>query len=201
MSLTDQGKAVDAIINVHPFHTVFCKAVHEMLPDARLIGTQRHHDEQPDLPWEASLIEDTGTQADFADTLEFSIPDGIALVTDDPDQSGIGQHFVNRFTKHRVKRVDVDDGIHRFALIGQRQKRCLPLVIQIICVEQQEASIWPLYQRHMRPDIDHLGDFERAAEIPEFGGKLHGVMSLVCGRGNRELCWQKDDRATKFPHR
>ena len=40
--LTDDGKDVDAIINVHPFHTIHVAAAHQQFPAARLFGTARH---------------------------------------------------------------------------------------------------------------------------------------------------------------
>ncbi|MEN7538475.1 hypothetical protein [Aurantiacibacter flavus] len=114
MRLTDDGKAVDAIVNVHPFHTVFCRATHELLPHARLIGTRRHLSELPELPWDKNVIEDTATQADFADTLEFSLPGGVDLVTDDPDV-----HAGSVLARHRESRiVHVDDTINVLAAPG-----------------------------------------------------------------------------------
>ena len=62
-ALTDGGRAIEAVINVHPFHTLHCVAIHKVLPHARLIGTSRHRKQAPDLPWETGVIEDEATQA------------------------------------------------------------------------------------------------------------------------------------------
>ena len=82
LALTGQGAEIDAILNVHPFHTLHCRAVHALAPGARLIGTQRHREEAPDLPWAEGTIEDSAVQAAFPE-LDFTIPAGLALVTGD----------------------------------------------------------------------------------------------------------------------
>lgn len=82
MKLTRNGTAIDTIINVHPFHTLHCRSAHELAPHARLIGTRRHREEAPELPWDASVIEDIGTQGQFEE-LDFAVPDGLDLVTAD----------------------------------------------------------------------------------------------------------------------
>lgn len=48
-ALTGQGELVDAIINLHPFHTIHCRALVDALPGARLIGTRRHLTQLPEL--------------------------------------------------------------------------------------------------------------------------------------------------------
>ena len=83
MTLTNQGAQIEAILNVHPFHTVDCEFLSELLPDARLIGTRRHHQELSHLKWDPNLIEEQATQQQFADCLDFSIPDGVEFVCDD----------------------------------------------------------------------------------------------------------------------
>jgi hypothetical protein len=40
--LTSGGKDIDAILNVHPFHTVHVRKMHELYPHATLYGTARH---------------------------------------------------------------------------------------------------------------------------------------------------------------
>ena len=112
--LTDDGAAIEAVLNVHPFHTLHCEAIHQIVPGARMIGTRRHHDEFPDLPWEAGVIEDATTQAEFADDLDFSIPDGADLVTDDP-----GVHASSVLVRHRASGiVHVDDTLMVLAAPG-----------------------------------------------------------------------------------
>ncbi|WP_379921496.1 hypothetical protein [Erythrobacter sp. R86502] len=108
LSLTDNGNAVDAIINVHPFHTIHCKALRSALPNARMIGTRRHREEVSDLGWDADAIEDAETQNQFADALEFTIPDGVDFVSSDDSV-----HVSSVIVRHRSSGiVHVDDTIN-----------------------------------------------------------------------------------------
>ncbi len=108
MSLTNDGAAVDAILNVHPFHTLHCAATHALLPGTRLIGTARHRRQLPDLPWADGVIEDAATQARFADTLDFSIPAGVDFAC--PDDK---VHVASVLVRHRASGiVHVDDTIN-----------------------------------------------------------------------------------------
>lgn len=105
MILTDNGALIDAVLNVHPFHTVHCKFVHETLPHARLIGTRRHHEKMPQLDWDLALIEDVATQQQFADLLDFSIPAGLEFVPEDESV-----HASSVLVRHRQSGiVHVDD--------------------------------------------------------------------------------------------
>lgn len=107
LGLTEGGRLVDAIINVHPFHTLHCTALAKLLPDARLIGTARHRDEVSELQWEQGVIEDPATQAEFAEDLEFSVPDGLDFVPDDDSV-----HSASVLVRHKPSRiVHVDDTI------------------------------------------------------------------------------------------
>lgn len=108
LSQTERGQAVDAIINVHPFHTVHCNALRGALPHARLIGTRRHREQVPGLAWDDSAIEDPATQAEFADTLDFSIPAGVDFISADDSV-----HVASVLVRHRASGiVHVDDTIN-----------------------------------------------------------------------------------------
>jgi hypothetical protein len=114
LALTDGGRAIEAVLNVHPFHTLHCRAVHGMLPHARLIGTRRHRDEAPELPWEDGVIEDQGTQAEFREDLDFSIPAGVDFIC---QKSHV--HTASVLVRHRTSGiVHVDDTINVFAAPG-----------------------------------------------------------------------------------
>jgi len=105
MALTDNGSLIDAVLNVHPFHTVHCKFVHEMLPHARLIGTRRHHEQKPQLDWDPAPIEDVATQQQFGDLFDFSIPAGLEFVPEDQSV-----HTSSVLVRHRQSGiVHVDD--------------------------------------------------------------------------------------------
>ena len=40
MGLTYGGSLIEAVLNVHPFHTIHCDFIQTLLPNARLIGTR-----------------------------------------------------------------------------------------------------------------------------------------------------------------
>jgi hypothetical protein len=108
MALTDGGSLIDAVLNVHPFHTVHCAFVQDLVPHVRLIGTRRHHRHLPELPWDPALIEDEETQREFADTFDFSIPAGVDFVSDDESV-----HVGSVVVRHRASGiVHVDDTLN-----------------------------------------------------------------------------------------
>lgn len=80
--LTDDGRNIEAIINLHPFHTIHVENAHQRYPDAALYGTARHLERFPDLPWESLKSEDSGLHAKYSDDLEFSIPQGVDFISD-----------------------------------------------------------------------------------------------------------------------
>lgn len=82
MALTDQGRAVEAILNLHPFHTLHCQTMHDMFPQAMLFGSDRHHRRWPDLPWQSDRVEAAAVAARFGD-LDFSLPDGVDYICQD----------------------------------------------------------------------------------------------------------------------
>ncbi|WP_295042545.1 hypothetical protein [uncultured Paracoccus sp.] len=79
MALTDKGREVRAILNLHPFHTLHCETMHRMFPQALLFGSDRHHRKWPALPWQPEAVESPHVAAQFPD-LRFSLPDGIDYI-------------------------------------------------------------------------------------------------------------------------
>ncbi len=104
-ALTDDGRAVEAILNLHPFHTLHCHAMHRDFPQAKLYGTRRHATKRPDLPWEALHCEDPDFAALFAEDLDLSIPRGVDFIS-----SNEKLHFASVLATHRASGVlHVDD--------------------------------------------------------------------------------------------
>jgi hypothetical protein len=104
-ALTRGGEDVEAVLHVHPFHTVHVEAMHAQYPRARLYGTSRHLARFPALPWERTKTEDPETHALFADDLDFSVPRGVDLVSADEHV-----HFSSVLVRHRATRaIHVDD--------------------------------------------------------------------------------------------
>jgi len=104
-SLTNDGADIDAILNLHPFHTIHVKRAHEQFPLAKLYGTARHLSRAPELPWEAQLTEEPELHAMFADDFEFSVPRGVDFISSNPNL-----HFSSVLAFHRSsKTIHVDD--------------------------------------------------------------------------------------------
>lgn len=113
-ALTNNGADIDAIINLHPFHTVHCRAAHAQYPQAKLFGTRRHHDKLPDLPWEPELTESQDCAARFADDLAFTVPRGVDFIARSEHL-----HFASVLAYHRAsKTLHVDDTLMLLRLPG-----------------------------------------------------------------------------------
>jgi len=96
---------IEAILNLHPFHTVHVARMHELYPQARLYGTVRHLERFPDLPWEPQRTEDPELHALYADDFEFSIPRGVDFVS-----ANENIHFSSVLVMHRASgTIHVDD--------------------------------------------------------------------------------------------
>jgi len=96
-SITNNGGDIEAIINLHPFHTVHVQKAHQQYPKARLYGTQRHIDKFPDLPWQSELTESNECAALFADDFEFSVPAGVDFIS-----SNDHLHFSSVLAYHKA---------------------------------------------------------------------------------------------------
>ncbi|RYH09286.1 hypothetical protein [Tropicimonas sp. IMCC6043] len=104
-ALTDGGAAIEAILNLHPFHTLHCEAMHRDFPAAKLYGTRRHLEKLPHLPWQDGVTEDPETQALFAEDLDFFVPRGTVFI---PENDRL--HFASVQALHRASRtLHVDD--------------------------------------------------------------------------------------------
>jgi len=103
--LTDGGKDIEAILNLHPFHTVHVRKMHAQYPHAKLYGTARHLSRFPELPWEAARTEDPELHAMFAEDFDFSVPRGVDFIS-----SNENVHFSSVLVLHRAsKSIHVDD--------------------------------------------------------------------------------------------
>lgn len=104
-ALTRDGNDIEAILNVHPFHTIHVRNMHERYPQARLYGTARHLSRFSELPWEEARTEDAELHAMFAEDFEFSVPRGVDFVS-----ANDNIHFSSVLVLHRAsKTIHVDD--------------------------------------------------------------------------------------------
>jgi hypothetical protein len=102
---TRDGEELEAILHLHPFHTLHVKSVHEAFPRAKLYGTARHHAKLGDLPWEPLLTEDAALHALFRDDFGFSVPRGVDFIPKDENL-----HFASVLAFHHAsKTLHVDD--------------------------------------------------------------------------------------------
>lgn len=79
MALTNNGQDVEAVLNVHPFHTVHCAQMAKDFPQAIFYGSGRHAKQVPEVQWAAELVESDAV-AQLYPELEFSLPKGIYYI-------------------------------------------------------------------------------------------------------------------------
>jgi hypothetical protein len=105
MQLTDQGQAVRAVLNLHPFHTLYCAKAAADFPNAKLYGSRRHREKHPDLNWQPELVESQEVAAMFSNDLSFSMPAGIDYIS-----SNESVHAGSLLAWHKASRtLHVDD--------------------------------------------------------------------------------------------
>ena len=103
--LTRGGEDLEAVLHVHPFHTVHARKMYERYPNAKLYGTARHLKRYPEFPWEAQRTEDDDLHALFAEDFDFSVPDGVDFISQNENV-----HFSSVLVYHRAsKTLHVDD--------------------------------------------------------------------------------------------
>jgi hypothetical protein len=98
--LTAGGENVEAILNLHPFHTVHVRWMHEHFPQARLYGTARHVERFPDLPWEKQRTEDSQLHETFSEDFDFSVPRGVDFIS-----ANEHVHFSSVLVRHRASQT------------------------------------------------------------------------------------------------
>ena len=82
MGLTNDGKDVEAVLNVHPFHTVHCAQMAKDFPQALFYGSRRHHQQVPEVYWAKDVVESATVAARYTE-LKFSLPKGIYYISPD----------------------------------------------------------------------------------------------------------------------
>lgn len=96
MALTDGGRSVDAILNLHPFHTMHCEWANRHFPNATLYGTARHKAQLPKLDWADDETDGPAVAARFAEWLDFSVPRGVDLIS-----ANERVHFSSVLARHK----------------------------------------------------------------------------------------------------
>lgn len=107
-AITNDGKDVEAVLNLHPFHTVHVRRMHEQFPNAKHYGTARHLSRYPELRWEPLRTEDPELHEMFSDDFDFSIPRGVDFIS-----SNQNIHFSSVLVYHRASQtIHVDDTLN-----------------------------------------------------------------------------------------
>jgi len=102
---TNGGDAIEAVLHLHPFHTLFVKPLHAIYPKAKLYGTARHQRLAADLPWQPERTDQPLLHQLFADDFDFSVPRGVDFI---PANENL--HFSSVLAFHRASRtLHVDD--------------------------------------------------------------------------------------------
>lgn len=105
---TEGGAAIEAILHLHPFHTIHVRAASQRYPHARLHGTARHHRKAPELAWDPLRTDDPELHARYAGDLGFTVPRGVELI---PENEHL--HFSSVLAIHRASRtLHVDDTLN-----------------------------------------------------------------------------------------
>ena len=148
--ITSNGSEVEAVINLHPFHTVHVEAMHRQFPGAKLYGTARHLTKFPELPWQALRTEDEALHARFADDFEFSVPQGVDFISADENV-----HFSSVLAYHKASgTIHVDD-----TYMYSR----LPAVLNLVGLGDV-TRFHPTLGKALEPRAGAARDFRRWAE-------------------------------------
>lgn len=102
---TRGGEDLEAVLHLHPFHTLFVRSLHQLYPAAKLYGTARHLARFQDLPWQPERTEDELLHRLFSDDLDFTVPRGVDFI---PRNENL--HFSSVLAVHRPSQtLHVDD--------------------------------------------------------------------------------------------
>jgi len=105
--LTNNGTKIEAVVAVHPFHTLAFPGFYKLYPNAKYYGTPRHLRNLKDIKWEGQLDNNKESLSKWEPEVELRIPAGAEYVNPQPEKSN---HFVSVFVHHRdSKTLHVDD--------------------------------------------------------------------------------------------
>lgn len=175
LDLTDQGRAVRAILNLHPFHTLHVGGCLRPFPNAKLYGTRRHKQRAPELPWQELETDAPALHALFADDLEFTVPRGVAFI---PRSAQL--HFASVLAIHRAsKTLHVDDTLSWLDLPLLGGLRFHPTLRFVLEREQGAAAAFRGWAEELVArcrGLDHLCTAHGKALPPQ---PTHGLAELV----------------------
>lgn len=80
MALTNNGQDVEAVLNVHPFHTIHCAQMAKDFPQAIFYGSSRHRKKITEVTWSDDLVESDAVAQRYPE-LKFSVSEGIHYIS------------------------------------------------------------------------------------------------------------------------
>jgi hypothetical protein len=171
-ALTRDGQDIEAIINLHPFHTVHVRNAHQQYPKAKLYGTQRHLEKFPELPWQPELTDSDAFAGLFADEFEFSVPAGVDFISHNEHI-----HFSSVLAYHKPSRIiHADDTLMYLQLPGLLGKLKKPEVtfhltlasaLQKRPLAAQEFRAWAVQLAAQWQDAEQLCAAHSAVLLPD----------------------------------
>lgn len=139
--LTENGSLIEAVLGVHPFHTLFFPAFQQLYPNATYYGTPRHLRNFPDMKWEGSLGEETVRALWEGEEVFMRIPAGAEF---DAPQEDV--HFSSVVVFHAPsKTLHVDDTINYFHGSGW--------VLRLLGKKDNLMEFWMLHK-----GLDHTAE-------------------------------------------
>lgn len=177
MALTQQGRELEAIIHLHPFHTVHVKRVAKMFPDAKLYGTSRHQAKAPGLHWESQLTDQPDFHELYEEDFAFTVPRGVAFIPEDEKL-----HFSSVLAHHREsKSLHVDDTLSYIPIPLVGGLRFHPTLKSVLLPEAGAASAfraWVDELLELCQDVDRILT-AHGKKLPPKPGKGKSAVDLV----------------------
>lgn len=80
--LTNNGTKIEAVLAVHPFHTLAYSDFHKMYPNVKYYGTPRHIRKLTEIKWTGQLdeIDNRALLSKWAPEVELRIPAGKTII-------------------------------------------------------------------------------------------------------------------------
>lgn len=152
LALTDDGARIEAIFNLHPFHTVHVERVAAAFPNARLYGTRRHHNRFPSLRWEPERTESEAFRARFAEDFDFMVPAGVDFI---PSNENL--HFSSVLAFHKASRtLHVDDTLNWIPVPVLRGLSFHPTLASVLEPRAGAASAFNTWGRSLVERCQHV---------------------------------------------
>lgn len=183
MALTDDGKAVEAVLNLHPFHTLHCEWSRQAFPDAKFYGSARHKRRFPHLNWEAPNVEDPQVASIYGNELLFSRPRGVDYISADENV-----HFSSLLAYHKPSAtLHVDDTLSYMKL---------PFPVSLV-KDETPLFFHPTLAKALERRAGATADFQQWAE--DIGAQWAGARRIVTAH-NGVLDLPARDLAIRIAH-